>query len=179
MLKPLEDQTPVEWLHAEDEACRAQRAERLAWLTTITPQAEIWTFSGGWLALHLFEEARYSYVYGQFLATTLLGFAYAEHSLAALLYGAGRDDVERARSEKLFQEARRTGWLTDDELAALEKARQLRNALTHFRRPLDRSLPEFRSLAEDRAPYEVLESDARYVLEAAFRLLAKQAVKSA
>lgn len=175
-MAPQTSPSPEEWLQSEDEGCRPQRAERLAWLLSVTPSAKIWTFSGGWLGLHLFEEARYSYVYGQFLATTILGFAYVERSLASLLYRDGRDDMERARSETLFREARRAGLLTEDELAALDKARRLRNALTHFRRPLDKSLPETRSYEEDREPHEVVEDDARLVLEAAFRLVEKQAV---
>lgn len=168
--------TPEQWLAAEDEGCREQRASRLAWLLTITPPAEVWLFRGGWLGQRLFEEARYSFVYGQFLASAVLGFAFVERTLAAMHYGFGRNDLQRATSEKLFKEAHSAGWLNEADVAAFEKARKLRNSLVHFRTPLHAGLPESRSFAEDCEPHEVVETDARQILEAVFRLIARNAV---
>ena len=165
------------WLRAEDAGCLQHRAERLAWLLSVTPSAEIWLFSGGWLGQHLFEEARYSYVYGQFLASAILGFAFVERSLASIFYRSGRNDLQRATSEALLKEAHLAGWLTEADLAAFEKARHLRNPLVHFRKPLDPALPETRSFNEEREPYEVVETDARHILEAAFRLIDLTSVK--
>ena len=66
------------WLTHEDTICKPDRVARLDWLTSITPEAEYLTFPAGLTAKYLFEEARYSFVYGQFLASILLGFAFIQ-----------------------------------------------------------------------------------------------------
>jgi len=167
---------PEEWLLAEDKSCFAQRVERLDWLISNAPDAQIWNFPGGLVGKQLFEEARYCFVYGQFLATAILGFAYVERTLAAMFYGAGRNDLQRATSEGLFQEAHAAGWLTEQELEAFDKARRLRNPLVHFRKPLHKDLPEFRAIQEERRPYEVIEDDAKHILMVVFHLVAQNAV---
>jgi hypothetical protein len=171
-----ESLTPEQWLLAEDRGCLEQRATRLAWVAAEAPSAEIWIFPGGWLGQHLFEEARYCFVYGQFLASTVLGFAYIERTLAAMFYGAGRNDLQRATSGKLLKEALAAGWIDERELEVFEKARRLRNPLIHFRKPLHNELPESRAVTEERHPYEVVESDAKHILEVMFRLVERNAV---
>ena len=63
------------WLDRENRTCQQDRVHRLVWLASVLPQAEYYTFPGGWMAKHLYEEARYSFVYAQFLAAIVLGFA--------------------------------------------------------------------------------------------------------
>ena len=57
-----------QWLSREDEVCRTDRVERLKWLATELPQGEYLTFPGGLMAKFLFEETRYCFAYGQYLA---------------------------------------------------------------------------------------------------------------
>ncbi len=165
-----------EWLFSEDKGCFAQRVGRLEWLISKAPLAQIWTFPGGWLGKQLFEEARYSFVYGQFLATVVLGFAYVERTLCAIFYGAGRNDMQRATSETLLREAHKEGWLSEQELKAFDKARGLRNVMVHFRKPIHRDSPEFRAVESECDPYTIMEDDAKHILEVAFRLLSRNAM---
>src|SRR5437773_2713842 len=81
------------------------------------------------------EETRYCFVYGQFLAVIVLGVAFVERALAAEFYSSGRDDLERENISVLLREARHAGWLNAAEYSALDRARQIRNPVTHFRRP--------------------------------------------
>jgi hypothetical protein len=171
-----ESLTPGQWLASEDSGCLQQRAARLTWLMEKAPRAEIWTFPGGWLGKHLFEEARYCFVHGQFIAAAVLGFAFVERTLASMFYGAGRNDLQKATSQKLVEEAVRVGWVQLDEADAFERARTLRNPLVHFRTPLHDDLPESRAVRSDSQPYDIVEADAKHVLEAMFRLVAKNAV---
>ena len=62
-----------DWLVREDRVYFADRAARLGWTAEIIPKAEYLTFPGGLISKHLFEEARYCFVYGQFLAVIVLG----------------------------------------------------------------------------------------------------------
>ncbi len=166
-----------DWLLAEDKGCLAQRAGRLAWLISISPIERIWIFPGGWIAKQLFEEARYCFIYGQFVASAILGFAYVERTLAAMFYGAGRNDLQRATSDVLFAEANAVGWLEEEEIEAFDKARRLRNPLVHFRKPMHKDLPEFRAIQEEREPYEIIEDDAKHILQVMFRLVKENAVR--
>ena len=124
----------------------------------------------------MFEEARYCFVYGQFLSSAILGFAFIERTLAAMFYASGRNDLERSSSKKLFQEAQNEGWISKAEFDLFEKARKLRNPLTHFRTPMDEELPESRAFSEGSQPHEVVENDARQILEVVFRLVERNAV---
>jgi hypothetical protein len=169
-LKPSE-----QWLQAEDQGCFDERVARLEWLAHKAPRQQHWLIYGGWLNQQLFEEARYCFVYGQFLSSAILGFAFAERTLAAMFYASGRDDLERANSKKLFQEAQYEGWINESELDLFEEARKLRNSLTHFRTPMHEDLPEYRAFHRESEPHEVVETDARHILEVALRLVERNA----
>ena len=124
----------------------------------------------------LFEEMRYCFAYGQFLATIVLGFAYIERTLASKFYAAGRDDLERAGIATLLREAQEAGILNESEAEELDRIRRTRNPVTHFRKPLAEDTVEYRSLLEDDNPYEVLERDAQTVVHAAMKSLEKEAI---
>jgi uncharacterized membrane protein len=165
-----------QWLRAEYEGCFDERVERLEWLASRAPQRQHWLFFGGWLNQQLFEQARYCFVYGQFLGTVMLGFAYVERTLAAMFYVSGRDRLAKhGKSQEVIQEALKAGWITEDEFAVYEKARSFRNSLTHFRIPLHEELPESRAFREGSEPHDVVEDDARRILEAVFPLVERNA----
>lgn len=60
---------------------------------------------------------------------------------------------------------------SNEEFYLLEKARELRNALTDLRTPMHEELPESRSFREGPEPHEVAEGDAGQILEVVFRLI--------
>ena len=165
-----------DWLKREDEAERPERQERLRWIVKHYPAAQGFALYGGWLSKQLLEEAKYSFVYGQYVAAAILGVAFVERVLAALFYGAGRNDLERASANGLFAEALRCGWLTQTDFEHFDRIRQLRNPLVHFRRPLAGDTVERRAVSDDTHPEQVIERDAREVLEGVFRVLEKVAV---
>ena len=165
-----------DWLAHEDMTCKSDRVARLDWLASITPEAEYLTFPAGLTAKYLYEEARYSFVYGQFLASILLGFAFIEMTLAAWFYMSGRNDLERATVSRLLSEAKATGWLTEDEYSRIESIRRNRNPVTHFRAPLAADSVEYRAVNTDDHPYSVLEEDARDVMATAMHILGRNAV---
>lgn len=160
-----------ECLDREDAVCRPQRESRLEWLAEMTPKCEYTMFPGACLTKFLFEEARYCFVYGQFIASIVLGAAYIEHTLAALLYAAGRSDLERANATTLLREAVALGWIDRADSERFDNVRVPRNSLSHFRKPLHEETVEYRSLANDEMPYSVMEEDARIILRVVFKLL--------
>ena len=168
--------TAAEWLSGEDSKCFEDRLSRLQWLIDNSPAGEYWAFPGGLLAKSLFEEARYCFVYAQYLATILVGLAYIERTLAALFYGAGRNDLERASLSALLGEAYAEGLIGSGEFRDLERIRENRNSYAHFRRPGHEDSMEARAILEDEAPYSVIERDATAVIAAALNMVAKNTV---
>ena len=164
------------WLSEEDSLCFDDRHSRLSWLAEKSPPADYWLFPGGFMAKSLFEEARYCFVYGQFLATTLLGLAYIERTLSALFYAEGRNDLKRASFSKLLNEAHTHGLIGCTEFGDLERIRRKRNSYAHFRKPGDKEGIEFRSLATDEAPYPVIQRDATEVIVSVLNLVAKASI---
>ena len=164
------------WLTKEDSVCFEDRASRLNWLAEISPDGEYWTFPGGLVAKSLFEETRYCFAYGQFLATTLLGLAYIERTLAALFYGAGRNDLERAGLSELLNEACDQGLINDAEFGDLERIRKRRNSYAHFRRPGHADGVEYLSIEGDILPYDIIERDAIDVISAVLGMVDKGSV---
>jgi len=161
------------WLGNEDEVNFGDRLERLKWLGSIAPENNAWLFHGGLITKYLFEEARYCFVYGQYLATIILGISFIEYTLAALFYASGRNDLERANITKLLDEARDSLWISDEEFADLDHARKIRNPIVHFRSPSGKETLEYRSVLEDEHPYMLLENDATNVMKTVFHLLGK------
>ena len=175
---PEDDWTPIseEWLSREDRACHAGRIERLKWLAVQTPSSEYLTFPGGLMSKYLFEETRYCFVYGQYLAAILLGVAFVERTLAVEFYASGRDDLERASLSELLREARDAGWLNTEEYEALHRARQIRNPVTHFRRPGYEDTVEYRMIKDNELAYSIIEQDARTVVSVALHILERNAI---
>jgi hypothetical protein len=175
-----------EWLSREDEACRDDRLARLRWIASLAPPSEYWYFNGGLTAKSLFEEARYSFVYGQFLATVLTGLAFLERELSAQFFASGRNDLTNASITRLIDEALKYGWITAAQHRQLTRARRVRNTVAHYQEaqarlnqhgPKERHGEEdFRELhrrvlAEGKTPYEAWEEDARSMLQLVFTYL--------
>jgi hypothetical protein len=157
----------AQWLSHEDQVCREARLARLEWLSSLVPAADYWTFPGGLTAKLVFEEMRFCFLYGQFLASIVLGLAYIERTLASEFYAAGRNDLERAGIAQLLREAQLVGMLTNAEAGEIDRIRMARNPVIHFRRPLDDESIEYRSISNNEQPYDLLDSDARAVVHMA------------
>ena len=166
----------LKWLKDEDALCFEDRRTRLNWLVKNSPIAEYWLFPGGLMAKSLFEEARYCFVYGQFIATSLLGLAYIERTLSALFFEAGRNDLKRASLSNLLNEALDCGLINREEFRDLERIRKKRNSFAHFRKPGHKEGIEHRSIVEGEAPYNVIEQDAFGVISATLRMVAKASI---
>ena len=168
--------TASNWLDTEDAQWREDRLLRLNWLIDNSPEAAYWIFPGGSLAKSLFEEMRYCFVYGQFLATTILGLAYIERTLAALFHATGRNDLKRAGVSKLLKEAHTYGLIVTSEYQHLDNLRRTRNIYAHFRRPGHQESVEFRAVTEHKSFYSIIEEDATVVVTAALHMVEKDAV---
>lgn len=163
-----------EWLYREDAVEREARLTRLKWLISRMPPEDYFVIpSGGQILHYLFEETKYCFVYGQFLSTIIIGASCIEHVLAALFYMTGRNDLERASIYDLLNEALNSKIITQSEYDKIEKARQIRNSIIHFRKLLDNNTIERYSVIQEEHPYIIIEENSRYVMELVIGLFAK------
>jgi hypothetical protein len=96
--------------------------------------------------------------------------------LAARLYAAGCDDLERAGALDLLRESLKRAWISEEEFQQFDRVRRLRNPIVHFRRPLAPDTLEYRAVQEDARPDEIAQSDAQEILNAVFNVLQRSAV---
>jgi len=162
-----------EWLDNEDRQCRSDRLNRLKWIIEKYPNIDISFFHGGLKSHYLFEEARYCFVYGQYIASIVLSLSYIENTLASVFYASGRNDLQRAPVADLLKKAKEEGLISESEFIVFNKVRKIRNPITHFRKPNDKEIIEYRAIKNDRHPYKLLEEDSKVALEASFRIMSK------
>ena len=162
-----------EWLDNEDKQCWDERLNRLKWIIGEYPNIDVSLFHGGLKSYYLFEEARHCFVYGQYIASTMLSLSHIENTLASVFYASGRNDLQRARVVDLLKEAKEERLISQSEFTVFNKVRRIRNPITHFRKPGDKETIEYRAVKNDRHPYELLEEDAKTALKAIFRMMAK------
>jgi len=142
----------AQWLEREDEVAHEGRLERLRWIEKQYLAIDIQLFPGGQTSRSLFEEARYCFVYGQFLATVMLGMAFIERSFAADLFAAGHSNLQRASLTILLREELQRGLISQIEFNQLESVRANRNSVAHFRSPGHPETVEFRSVLQAELP---------------------------
>ena len=168
----------LQWIEYEDSVARSERIRRLEWLVSNYPASDLgFLISGGWLSLRLLEEAKYCFVYGQFLATAILSVAFIERVIAARFYAAGRDDLERAGGLDLLRGALNAGWIDQQQFEQFDRIRRLRNPIVHFRRPLSRDTIEYRAVQSDVGPDQLASDDAQEILRAAFLVVESCSVR--
>ena len=167
----ISDTDLAKWLRDEDINCYEDRLLRLKFLAERTPE-DYWSFDG-LAGKYLFEEARYCFIYGQFLATILLGIAYLETALTASFYASGHDDLQKAPFNKLLNEALSNGLISADEYQEMNRVRYERNAYGHYRRPSHEERIESRAFEGDELPYDIIERDATAVMSLLLRIVGK------
>lgn len=168
----MDDTEAREWVEHEDIVGQDDRIARLSWLINSYPSSETgFLINGGWLSGQLLEETKYCFVYGQFLAVAILGFAFIERVLAAQLYGSGRSDLERASGHNLLKEALERNFISEEEFQQFDAVRRLRNPMAHFRRPYSPDTFEYRAVQQDTHPYQIVQSDAEKILKSVLHVL--------
>jgi len=162
--------SPEDWLADEDAATRPSRASRLEFVVRSYGAPRHILFPGGCVSFWAFEEAKWSFVNGQFLACVLLCQVMLEHVLAGQYGLAGDDEAKRKGFKRLCDMSLADGRITLAEHNGFDLLRRLRNPYTHPRTMDDPERIERRAMNEQRPAEDILEEDARHALVAALRL---------
>lgn len=152
------------------------RPGRIGWVAQRIRKDDFFLLQDGVFSKLLFNETIECFVGGQFIATIVLGFSLIERAIAGRLSHVGDKKAAKGRSEELMVSALNKGWLSQTEFDHIKELRALRNPVVHFREHLDKSRPEFRATVNEQETSQMLESDARRILEAAIHVLGKTAI---
>lgn len=145
-------------LEEYDSQTRQARAERIEWLSLHSPTLP--AVMGRPETLHILEEARQTFICGQFIAALLTAMACIEHCI-----------VEELRLLELIQQSPKFSKAI--EVASennifppewLERAKRLslhRNPFAHLRREDDRHALGTRIREQQRHPHAIIEADAK------------------
>ncbi len=164
-IKPFADH-----LRTNDRMDFPDKLLRARWASTVLP-ADWSAFHGGMSTLLLFEEMHHSFVHGNFIASTVLGMSFIEHTLAAILYSRGTEEAASMGYTRLVKELAEQQVIDSDAATELIALSSIRNRLIHFRSPSSKESIEMVALQSGTSSLEVWEVDARRVVSVAGAIL--------
>ena len=153
------------------------RLGRASWVASKIVPADLYLLQDGEFSRVLLHEALECFVNGQFIAAITLGFSFVERSISGRLSFNQEKKAALGRSEELIGFAQARGWLSLDQVQSLNDLRQLRNAIVHFKEPLDEAArPEIVAILKAKTLPQYLEHGAKQVLQAAIGVLDETAL---
>ena len=169
----LDDQAFLETLARFDELSRPKRLARHKWLAPYCRKPGIYQASVE--TIELMEQARVSYVNGQFIAALMLATAFIEHTLADELASHGLLHKRKNGLTDLTKAAAGISVFPEDLLEATNSLGKLRNPYVHWFDPdsdhrypdtlSSRFRPDLNSGRSSRHPQEIMEEDAQVALK--------------
>lgn len=164
-------------IFGKDLLSGSDRFQRLAWLAKEIPVQDLYQVQDTGYSKLLFNEISECYINGQFIATIVLGFSFIEREIAGRLFSIGdKKTAEKGKSEELINSAHKKGWLTEDEMTRLNKLRDLRNPVVHFRDPFNFSHPDIAAILKAQTTPKCLEENSKLILGAIIHILNKTAL---
>lgn len=159
--KPIKRRRPrFEWsLERAEKATLPLRAERIRWLERVIPRNQ--AFGMPLETFYVFEEAKSSFVYGCFVASTVLSAAFVEHWLGAHLSQQGfTKEIERGLAA-MTECCRKNNLLNPTLLDRIDRLRLIRNPFAHLKSFDHPHGLGQRSLRGRSHPKQMLETDAK------------------
>ncbi len=172
-MKRLTDDEIVTWLKADETASRPCRVDRMHLLLDHFGQNRDMLFFGGVIPAQAFEEMRLAYLNGLYISCVVVSQIVIEHILAGLLDLSGRTTLEGAGFQRLTEEARAEGYISEKEFEDLIRLRRLRNPYTHSRPVMHDSCVIRRAAETGSHPLELFKQDAETALAIVAGLLSR------
>ncbi|MFN2524741.1 MAG: hypothetical protein ABR505_00530 [Actinomycetota bacterium] len=138
------------------------RVARLVWLNKVFPTG--YGFGMPFESFFVFDEAKMTFLNGQFIATSLLATAFIEHRFASVLAARGFVRESRAGFKRIVATLRAKGWVNSLLLDKVDLIRQRRNPFVHLKEFNHAHNLARRSVDSRTDPYELIESDAKEAL---------------
>lgn len=138
------------------------RAARIRWLATKLPRG--YTYMMPSETFYVFDEAKSSYVYGCFVATTVLCAAFVDHWVGGQLAGLGFVKEGRGGLAAIVECCKKHDLLNSAVLNRIERLRLIRNPFVHLKESQHPYNIGQRTFRERSHPLTVMEEDAKEAL---------------
>lgn len=147
-------------LERADRRALRERAARIRWLNRLLPARS------GYLGMpletfHIFDEAKFCFVYGSFAATVVLAAAFVEHWLAGRLAGLGYERAANTGLAATVEYCRVHDVLPDVLTSRIDRLRQIRNPFVHLKSFDHAHSLGRRAMRLAKHPHDLLEMDAK------------------
>jgi len=153
---------------------RMTRLRELATVEAESPTPNGKLLFGGVATVLAYEEARSSFVHGNFAATILLTQMLLEHLLSGYASMAGEQLGRKPEFKDTLSRCEKRGLLSTGEVADIRKLIALRNPLLHYRDTDDADHLMRRSIREGQVASDFCEDDARFAITLITRFLGKR-----
>jgi hypothetical protein len=138
------------------------RVARLEWLHKVFPSG--YGFGMPFESAFVFEEAKMTFLNGQFIATSLLATAFLEHRLGSICASRGFVRESRAGLRRIIAKLREEGLVASVLLDKADYIRQRRNPFVHLKDFDHEHNLARRAIDQQTSPYDLIERDAKEAL---------------
>lgn len=145
-------------LNKYDRDTFSDRLERLKYLNSIFPKG--YGFLSGMETAYVFDEAKMTFINGEFISTIMLAQAFIEHKLQACLASKGLIKESKNGLKSMTMCLRRKKLVNEFLLNKIDHLRKIRNPFSHLR-PGDESSVSERIFLEKQGPLLIMEKDAK------------------
>jgi len=146
-------------LEKSDRETIISRLDRLKWLESIFPKGYSYVMPPE--SFYVFEEARLTFINGEFVATLLLANAFLEQWLGNVLASKGYMKETNRGLSTILQCMAKTGLLHPFFANKVDRLRKIRNPFVHLKSFNHEHRLTQRIIREKRYPNSILEEDAK------------------
>ena len=146
-------------LERDDRTSLAERAARVRWVAQAIPRKELTVMPFETMAV--LQEAKATFIAGQFMATIVLSAAFFEHWLASSLISAGFKGEAAQGWTATIACARQHSLVPPVFLDKADRLHQIGNPFIHHKSFEHEPIPVRRPFAIGKRPYKFLERDAQ------------------
>lgn len=154
-------------IRQREDDTRPHRIERTLWLSNHLPAPAV--IMGRAEPLHLLEEAKSVFIYGQYAAALILSLAVIEHCLVEELHDRGLLRKSPGLTKTVGM-AGSAGVMPIEWMAPIELLAKRRNSLVHFKDEDDEHGISNRIRTEKAHPRVIMEGDAKEALAWMFKV---------
>lgn len=136
-----------------------ERLKRLQFIVKVFPKG--YEFLGQMELIFTFDEAKSSFINGEFIASIILAQSFIEKVLHAHFAQLGHEEVAKKGLNEMIKFAKKNKLINEYILEKVDSIRKVRNPFTHFKEysyPYSLSNRMFENKTQ---PYEQLEKDAK------------------
>lgn len=143
------------------------RLERLKYLNRIFPKG--YSFLSGMETAYVFDEAKMTFINGEFISTIMLAQAFIEHKLQTYLASRGLIKESKKGLKSMTSYLKRNKLVNEFLLDKIDHLRKIRNPFSHLKLDDESSISR-RIFLQRKEPFIVMEEDAKEAIALMYQI---------